>query len=236
MKVLGGKLFTFCLTCLICGYLFEAVFRPERRGQGLTTGLMLVLVPIWATGVAGLVLFFLGSIIGWYSYTGRDPGAAPPFIPPSVGFYEEIFFDLQGCRRLVFDDSSVTYKAAEHYYLFWRTTERFIPYGAVRSVRVVRKRQWWALLMGLLLTPFWLFCIGAGTSESHWGVVAIGTFWLLITGLLPLWLFFRGRPFLAIDSEKTVIRLPFDRHKMELWRAISILKYFVKSPNVDWRI
>jgi hypothetical protein len=186
--------------------------------------------------LVGCCFFLAGWILGWYANIGLDPVTALPFIPPSENFYEEIFFDLQGYRRLVFDGSSVTYVAEELYVLFWKTAERLLPYRSIRSVGVLRKRQRWALLMGLLLTPFWLFCIGAGTSSSEWGMIAFGAFWLLLTGVFPLWLFFRGRPFLSIASEKEVIHLPLDRHKPEMRRAISILRYFVTSPDVDWGV
>src|SRR5260370_5141217 len=131
LKVLGGKLFGFSLICLICRYFFVAIFLPEQRGQGLTIGWLLILIPIWATGVSGLLLFFVGSIVGWYANIGLDPATPLPFIPPSANFYEEIFFDLQGYRRIVLDNSSVTYIGEELYFLFWRTTKQLIPHTPI---------------------------------------------------------------------------------------------------------
>jgi hypothetical protein len=168
---------------------------------------------------------------------------------------EEIFFDLLGQRRLIFDDFAVTHLTDEIYFAvpiplpfadlilsYWVVTNRPIPYSAIQSIGVVRKRQWWALVMGLIFMPMWLFCLGAGvlpgdwSRSSTWAMAAFGTLWLVLTGFFPLWLFYRGRPFLAIASAREVICFPMDRKKSKVRRAFALLKQHVKSPDVRWEI
>ncbi len=165
---------------------------------------------------------------------------------------EQINLDFTGARSLTFDDVSVTHFTDEIYFIvpipllglgatYSVVTNRAIPYSEIQSIGVVRKRQWWALVMGLIFAPMWLWCMGAGAfagdpKEFSWGMVAFCAVWLILTGLFPLWLFFRGRRFLAIASKTEVICFPMDRKKAQLRRAFAILKEKVTSPNVRWEI
>ena len=164
---------------------------------------------------------------------------------------EQINFDLMGQRRLIFDDQSVTYFTDEMYFIvpilvvgvsYSVVTNRPIPYAEIQSIGVVHKKQWWTLVMGLIFTPMGLWCMGVGAFASDpnnqfsWGMMAFFAIWLILMGLFPLWLFYRGRRFLAIASEKEVICFPMDRKKKQVRRAIAILKEKVTSTNVRWEI
>ena len=168
---------------------------------------------------------------------------------------EELLFDIEGRRRLIFDDLSVTHYTDEIYFIlpiplpgitvgaaYSVVTNRPILYSKIRSIGVVRKRQWWALVMGLFCAPMWLYCMGVGAFTSDpknalgGGALAFFALWLVVTGLFPLWLFYRGRPFLAIASENEMICLPMDRKKANIRRAFAILKEKVTSPEVRWEL
>ena len=162
---------------------------------------------------------------------------------------EQILLDSAGNRRLIFDDVGVTHFTDELFFilpvplpfigfsvLFSEVTNRPIPYAEVLSVGVVRQRQSWALIMGLICAPLWIYLMVASPFTGRWWWSASCVLWFLLMGLFPLWLFYRGRPFLAIASEQQVICVPMDRKKRQLRRAFALLKEQVTSPHVRWEI
>jgi len=174
---------------------------------------------------------------------------------PGESMHEQINFDLLGQRCLVFGDVAVTHFTDEIYFVlpiplplvdfglgYHVVTNRPIPYATIRSISVVRKRQWWALVMGLIFAPLWFSCLagslfaGDWREGSTWGIAAFAMLWLVIMGLFPLWLFYRGRSFLAVASDSDVICLPMDRNKAQIRRAFELLKERVTSPQVRWEI
>lgn len=164
---------------------------------------------------------------------------------------EEIHFDLLGQRKLIFDDDGVAHFTDEIYFVvpialpvaalgvsYSVVSNRLLRYDAIRSIGVVRKKQWWALTMGLLFCPLWLFCMGGSLTNNPpvWGMVAVSAVFLLLSGVFPLWLFWRGRPFLCVATDKEAICVPMDRKVSKLRRAFAILKERVASPSVRWEI
>lgn len=178
---------------------------------------------------------------------GRDAGAANPEGMPSdpdaseVAMPETVKFDLLGDRRLVFDDEGVTHITKEMYavplpgYLAIATvvTDRPIRYRDIRRVEPIRRRQWWALALGAIFAPLGLFWMA--NEVGNWGPFGFGVVCLLLLGLFPLWLFFRGRTYLAIASEREVIVLPMDRKKKQVRRALVLLKRSV-PPEARWDV
>jgi hypothetical protein len=168
---------------------------------------------------------------------------------------EEVHFDLMGQRRLIFDDVAVTHFSDEIYFAlpillpgiglglgYSVVTQRPIAYRSIRLIGVIRKRQWWALVMGLILSPLWLWCLGGALVQGDWSdrqtwwIAGFCVVWLVITGIVPLWLFYRGRPFMVIASERDAICIPLDRIKQHLRRAFALLKMLATGPEVRWEL
>jgi hypothetical protein len=98
----------------------------------------------------------------------------------------------------------------------------------------IRRKQWWALLVGILGTVFGLWSMYK--SVGDWGPFAVGAVCFVLLGLFPLWLCIRGRSFLAIASEEQAICFPMDRKKKQVRRALALLKGLLPSGQVRWDI
>lgn len=155
---------------------------------------------------------------------------------------ETVKFDLLGDRRLVFDTDAVTHITKEMYPIPLPgvlraarvVTNQPIRYADVLWVGPFRRKQWWALIVGALFTllgAFWM-----ATSFGDWGPFAFGAVCFLLLGALPLWLFNRGRSFLAIASEQQVICIPMDRKKKQVRRALALLRDQLPTQGVRWEI
>jgi ribosomal protein S27AE len=59
----GSGLLGACFTCLFVGRFIVKVFFPEIRDGGIPPAMYLVLIPIWATGIAGVVCLLLGKYV-----------------------------------------------------------------------------------------------------------------------------------------------------------------------------
>lgn len=60
-KQIGKYLMGLCFLMLIIGRVVARIFFPESQGKGVTNGLLMILIPIWSIGIAGLLMF----IVGW---------------------------------------------------------------------------------------------------------------------------------------------------------------------------
>ena len=151
-------------------------------------------------------------------------------------------FDWFGDRRLVFEEHSVTYVTKERYPLaipgllgdLAITTNRPIAFQDIRRISRVRRRQWWALVMGLLFAPLGLLQMGVNFRDP--GGFCVSAFVFLALGVFPLWLFVRGRSYLAIASEKQAIFIPMDRKKKQLLRALTLLGNAPLPADVRWDV
>jgi hypothetical protein len=155
---------------------------------------------------------------------------------------ETVKFDLLGERRIVFTDEALTHITNETYLIplpgdfIARTIvkDRPIRYDDIHRVGLVRRKQWWALVLGALFTslgPTWI----AGAWGDQ-GALIVTFAVLLLLGLFPLWLFVRGRPFLVIASGEHAICLPMDRQKRQVRRVIALLGESLKSRDVAWEM
>jgi hypothetical protein len=151
-----------------------------------------------------------------------------------------IKFDLLGQRRLVFDGTSVAYFADEIYpvplpgYLGAVSIAKndSLAFQDVTWIGVVRRRQWWMLGLGLFgvgLGVFWM-C----TNFPDAGPMAFSVGFTLLLGLLPLWFFKRGRPFLSIVAGPRAICIPMDRKRKQMRHAIEILEERCPPDRVRW--
>jgi hypothetical protein len=155
---------------------------------------------------------------------------------------ETVKFDILGDRRLIFDHCGVTYITKEMYavplpgWLFMTTivTNRPIRYQDIRWVGPIRRKQWWALGLGVIFLPLGLFWMAA--HFGNWSAFAVAVFTFVVLGMWPFWLFLQGRTFLAIASDKLVICFPMDRKKKQVRRALVLLKGLLASQDVRWDI
>lgn len=155
---------------------------------------------------------------------------------------DTVKFDWFGDRRLIFDEQSVTYITKERYPIpipgllgdAAITTNRPIAYRDIRRISRIRRRQAWALVMGLLFAPLGLLEMVVNLRDP--GGFWVSAFVFLALGLFPLWLFKRGRSYLAIASEKQAICIPMDRKKKQLLRALTLLGNAPLPADVRWEI
>ena len=144
---------------------------------------------------------------------------------------EVVKFDVMGYRRLEFDDGGVTHFSKELYPVPLPgllgvcrvVTNRAIPFADVRWVGKIRKRQWWALgvgIVGTLLGLFWMVTIpwATGVRSAHrpgfcYSSVSFRCGCLLADG-----------SFLAIVSTDEMISLPMDRKRRQVSMAIDLLR------------
>lgn len=80
--------------------------------------------------------------------------------------------------------------------------------------------------------------LGCMTSieQAHRGGLVASIAILLLVGLWPLWLCYRGRPYLAIASDVEIIAFPMDRQKGKIRRILGLLSRLVRSPLVRWEL
>jgi hypothetical protein len=74
------------------------------------------------------------------------------------------------------------------------------------------------------------------TFFGDWGPFGVGVFCFLLLGLIPFWIFIRGRTFLVIASERQVICFPMDREKKQVRRALVLLKGLLPPEGVRWDV
>jgi hypothetical protein len=60
--------------------------------------------------------------------------------------------------------------------------------------------------------------------------------WFLVMGVFPLYLFYRGRPFLVISSGKEAIAFPMDRTPAAVNRAIALLRQMATAKDIQWDV
>lgn len=149
-------------------------------------------------------------------------------------------FDLLGQRRLVFDEKSVTYLADEIYpvplpgYLgaVRMAKNDSLDLQSVSWIGLVRRRQWWMLVLGVIGVALGIFWLTASWNDA--GPMAFSLVWLFLLGLLPLSFFKRGRPFLSVVAGDRAICIPADRKGRQVRRAIEILKDRCPPDRVRW--
>lgn len=157
---------------------------------------------------------------------------------------ETIKFDLLGHRKLVFDEHDVAYATNELYPVplpiglgtVSMASEGRIRYDDVRWVGVIRKKQWWALIAAIFGWALGLFWIWATLREGGGGPLAFSIGFLVLFGVVPTWLFIRGRRFLAIASDSECISFPADRKRKQVRRAIDALRERCRSTQVTWQL
>ena len=160
--------------------------------------------------------------------------------PANIDSEEHIIkFDLLGQRRLVFDDNSVAYLADEIYPVplpsfgaLSINTNESLSFQDISWIGLVRRRQWWALVLGLVgggLGIFWVF-----VSWREIGPLLFSVVWFNLMGVLPLWLYKRGRPFLAVVAANRAICIPADRKRKQVRRALKILKERCPPDRIRW--
>lgn len=141
-----------------------------------------------------------------------------------------IKFDLLGQRRLEFDDVGVTYSTNEIYpvplpglaaVVHWSNTGR-LEYRDVEWIGIVKKRQWWALFLGIVVVA--LGAMGMVGNWGDWGAFGAVAGFTLLMGIGPLLMFYRGRPFLTIASNSNAISFPADRKKKKVLQAASEIR------------
>ena len=162
-------------------------------------------------------------------------------IPLSV---EKIKFDLLGHRRLLFDEEGVTYATDELYPVplplgvgtVKMSSEGRILYADVRWVGILRKKQWWALVMAFFGWGLGLFWIWATAREGDPGPIGFSVVFLVLFGMFPTWLFVQGRKFLAIASDSECISFPADRKRKQVRRALDSLRARCRHENVEWQL
>jgi len=155
-----------------------------------------------------------------------------------------IKFDLMGHRRLEFDDVSLTHISNELYPVPLPgslgvgqvVTNRAIAFADVRWVGPIRKRQWWALIIGILGVALGLFWMVTTFNKGEWGPFGFGAGFTLLLGVLPLGIFVRGRTFLAVVSASEMICLPMDRKRRQIRKAVDILRKHCQRDGVDWHL
>ena len=64
LKKTGGSMVGVCIMCRVVGRGIVARNFPDARGQGLTPGVLLILIPIWSIGILGLVACIAGFVWG----------------------------------------------------------------------------------------------------------------------------------------------------------------------------
>jgi hypothetical protein len=155
---------------------------------------------------------------------------------------ETVKFDLLGNRRLEFDDETVAHITTEYYPVplpghlgvCHVATNKQLRYEDIHWIGRVRRRQWWALGVGLLFTAlgtFWMI-----TAIGDWGPFFISAGVIVVLGFLPLWLFMWGRPFLVIAAEGELISIPMDRKRRQVKRAIGLLQQSCPPERVLWEL
>jgi len=157
---------------------------------------------------------------------------------------EKIKFDLLGHRRLLFDEGGVTYATNKLYPVplplgvgtVKMSSEGRILYGDVRWVGILRKKQWWALVMAFFGWGLGLIWIWATAREGAPGPIGFSIGFLVLFGMLPTWLFVQGRKFLAIASDTKCISFPADRKRKQVRRAIDSLRARCCHENVEWQL
>lgn len=50
-----------CVACLVIGKAIAKIFFSDMIGDGLTLPIMLILLPIWSMGLAGMVMIVIGK-------------------------------------------------------------------------------------------------------------------------------------------------------------------------------
>jgi hypothetical protein len=154
---------------------------------------------------------------------------------------EVIKFDTLGEVRVEFGDIGVTYHATDKYFpvptmlgmTLTNLLSRPIPYGQIRWIGCVRKRQWWALVLGV--SASFIAVLGLASTIREPGGLACFLVLLMLLGLFPLWLFYQGRPFLVVRSDGEAFAIPMDRMKKQVRRVIELLKTTC-PPTVFWNV
>jgi len=154
---------------------------------------------------------------------------------------EVIKFDMLGEVRVEFDEVGVTYHATDKYFpvpsllgmALTNLLSRPIPYGNIRWIGCVRKRQWWALILGVAASLFAILGI-IGSLRQPGGLVCFLVGFLLL-GVFPLWIFYQGRPFLVVRSDAEAFCIPMDRQKKQVRRVIDTLRATC-PPTVEWSV
>jgi hypothetical protein len=155
---------------------------------------------------------------------------------------ETVKFDLLGQRKLQFTDEAVWYYTEDMMVVplptlivsAMQVRNRPIAYEAITWVGPIRKRSWGALVLGVLGAALGLYMMATNLKNSGALGVAAGIF--LAMGVVPLWMFYQGRKFLAIASEREVICFPMDRKKKQVQRSIALLKQSCPGPHVRWDV
>ncbi len=152
-------------------------------------------------------------------------------------FQDVVKFDLRGDRRMVFARDHLTYQTEEIYAplpIVFVTNEP-LAYKDIEWIGSVRKRQWWALIMAVLIGSLGILWMVKGLGEGKWDEFTVGLIWFLLWGALPLWIFCRGRPFLIIASPFAAIAIPMDRKTRQIRKVLTLLRSFCPD-SVRWEI
>jgi hypothetical protein len=155
---------------------------------------------------------------------------------------EVIKFDILGERRVVFDDDGVMYCASDKYTVVpsWlgdmiaARRDKPIPYNTIRSVRRLRKRQWWTLFVGLLFTFFSI--AGLFGDRVDTGVIVTCLLIFALLGAFPLWLFYRGRSYLVLRADREGFYFPMDRNKKAVREILKQLMDRCQGLEVQWEL
>jgi hypothetical protein len=155
---------------------------------------------------------------------------------------ERVKFDILGDRQLQFTDEAVWYLTQETMVvplpavIATGTLVRNKPilYRDVKWVGPIRKKQWGMLALAIPggVAGLWMMV----TNLHNGGALVVALIFLLLLGIIPLWIFIQGRQFLAIASDKEVICFPMDRQKKQVRKAIELVKKYCPGGHVHWEI
>jgi hypothetical protein len=154
---------------------------------------------------------------------------------------ETIKFDLLGEKRLDFDYFGVTYTTNHSYPIplpghlgVTIITNRPISYKSVRFVQRIMRRQRWALVMGVVFGLAVLYMIAKNLTD--FGALVTDLILFFLFSALPLLIFFRGRSFLSLGSDREAFCIPMDRKKAKIRRAVELLQKTCTSPEIQWNV
>jgi hypothetical protein len=155
---------------------------------------------------------------------------------------ETVKFDILGDRQLQFTDEAVWYFTADMIPVPLPALiatgilvrNKPILYRDVKWVGSIRKKQWGMLALGIPGSALGLFWTALTSSQREIGALVFAAVFLVLVGLIPLWIFIQGRQFLAIASEKEVICFPMDRKKKQVRKAIELVKKYCPGGHVRW--
>jgi hypothetical protein len=134
---------------------------------------------------------------------------------------ETVKLDWRGRRFLDLDEDGITLRARSPYRAPFPAGEsarpfvanRRLPFAELRLVAVVRRRDYWDLVLAAVMTVVGL--AWAAILYPLWIGLAAGLGWILIFGLLPLIQFTVGEPFILVATEDRAIALPYLRRRRQ---------------------